>query len=260
MFQPLIAATTVNNAIVDNAFIAAAVFALVQWIIKPLILLWLPQGSPYQDNMTRAAGFLTAYALTWIDGIVKGSIHNWSDAWNLLPTAAAIYASSALVYHISSPGSGKTSATESNPPPGARTQSGDETQRIVDAINGLAALLTPSPQPKGAAGQNAAQPGVVMAPSGGNPLSSNSGAVDAAAGGRVTSAPSVDGAVADTRVPLTLADESQSLEASSVTSASVLTSIPAPPIGAGNAPVSIGPIVQQPMRLGRPAVRPLAPQ
>jgi hypothetical protein len=259
MFQPIIAATTVNNAIVDNAFIAAAVYALVQWIIKPLILLRLPQGSPYQDNMTRAAGFLTAYGLTWVDGVVKGTIHNWSDAWNLLPTAAAIYASSALVYHIASPGSGKTSAPENSPPPGAGTQSGDETQRIVDAINGLAALLTPALQPKGANGQNAAQPGVVMAPSGGNPTSSISVAVDAAADGRVTSTPSPDGATSDTKVPLTSADEAQPREASSVTSASVLTSIPVPSVGAGNAPVSGGPIVQQPMRLGRPVVRPLAP-
>src|SRR5579871_3646639 len=96
----------------STTFLAAAVYAIVQWIVKPLIVTkWLPQTNPYQDNATRAAGFLVAYALTLANTAMQHALPP-QEAWGLLPTAAAIYAASALVYHIAAPG-----ATAATPAP-----------------------------------------------------------------------------------------------------------------------------------------------
>lgn len=93
----------------DAAFIAAAVYAVLQVAIKPLIKLGLPDGNPYQDNVVRIVGFLLTYALAAVDVMVQHSqrppepLLTITEAWALLPIAAAIYSTSALAYHVGTP-------------------------------------------------------------------------------------------------------------------------------------------------------------
>src|SRR6185437_13621546 len=140
-----LAGAAATSTALSAAFLAAAVYALVQWIIKPLIVTyWLPQDNPYQDNATRAAGFIVAYVLTLLNTAVQQPL-TWSLAWSLLPTAAGIYASSALVYHISTPGAPSPAPT---PPPLPAPQpatplvgTATEVQQIMEALTALGAAL-----------------------------------------------------------------------------------------------------------------------
>lgn len=148
----LIAAATLSPTTLDNAFLVAAVYALVQWIIKPLIVsFWLPQNNPYQDNATRAAGFLVAFVLTLINAAVQHPL-TAAQAWALLPTAAAIYASSALTYHIATPGSIPAPATN----PASAINPVPQANPIPIGVN-PATLINPAPlaQPLAAPGDMA---------------------------------------------------------------------------------------------------------
>lgn len=142
-------ATSAASAVLSDAFLAAAVYALVEWIIKPLIVnYWLHQDNPYQDNATRAAGFVVAYALTLINTAVQQPL-TWSLAWSLLPTAAGIYASSALVYHISTPNPATVTPNPApvvapvapSQPPAPALGAAGEIEQIAGALTALAAAI-----------------------------------------------------------------------------------------------------------------------
>lgn len=83
-----------------DPFLVGLTAALIQCVVKPAITrFWLPAGSPYQNNVTRAAVGLVAYVLV-LDNAVAVQPMTYALAWSLLPHALSIAAAAIATYHV----------------------------------------------------------------------------------------------------------------------------------------------------------------